>query len=223
MKRKQLLIGAAAIVAALLLAQSAPMVVRRLPREVPSEPAALRVAALAVLDAKCLDCHDSRRGLPVYAILPGPGALIKKDVQQGLRHWNLDDKGHLGADATSEQKTVEEVPLGRLVKLRANVAANTMPPIQYRLAHWGTSLTASEKRILSGWVSRAFGAWLSGWGITSGADADVQPLPDVIPHDKAKAARGEQLTTTPASPRTTPSRAPPATPSRKEAPTTCAT
>lgn len=193
MKRNNLIIGAAATAAVLLLAQSAAMVVRQLPREVPSEKAALRVAALAVLDDKCLDCHDSRRGLPFYAKLPGPGALIKKDVQQGLRHWDLDDKGHLGADATAGQKAAEEVPLGRLVKLRANVASNTMPPIQYRLAHWGTSLTASEKRILSAWVSHAFGVWLSGWGITSGADADVQPLPDFIPADKAKAALGEQL------------------------------
>lgn len=193
MKRISLLKGIAAAGVALLLAQSAARVVRQLPREVPAKPEGLRAAALEVLDAKCLDCHDSRRGLPFYAKLPGPGALIKKDVQQGVRHWDLDDKGHLGANATAEQKAAEEVPLGRLVKLRVTVAADTMPPLQYRLAHWGTSLTESEKRILNGWAGHAFGAWLARWGIHAGADAEVQPLPDAIPFDAAKAALGERL------------------------------
>jgi len=193
MKCKKLLVGMAVAVAALLLAQLAALVIRQLPRRVPSAPEAVRAAALDVFESKCADCHDSRKGLPFYASIPGPGAIIKKDIREGVRHWDVYDKGHLGADATAEQKDAEEVPLGRLVKLRATVADGSMPPLQYRLAHWGTTLTDSEKRILNAWVGNALGAWLAQWGITSGAGSDVQPLPEAIPYDAAKAALGERL------------------------------
>ncbi len=169
-------------------------VFRQIPREVPAEPAAVRAAAMAVLEAKCTACHDSRKPLPFYAKLPGPGSLVRKDVQQGIRHWDLYDVGHLGADATEAEKAAEEVPLGRLIKLRRTIEDGpAMPPIQYRLAHWGTSLTVSERQILNAWVGQVWGAWLARWGIEGGAHADVHPLPQSIPFDAAKAALGEKL------------------------------
>ncbi len=183
------------VIAAILLplAVLVTMAVRQAPRQVPSEPAAVRAAAMAVLESKCADCHDSRKGLPFYAQIPGAGGVIRRDIEEGLRHWDVYDTGHLGAAATAERRAAEEVPLGRLVKLRATVTADTMPPLKYQLIHWGTSLSASERLILNTWVGQTFGAWLSRWGIAGGAGADIQPLPDAIPFDMAKAALGERL------------------------------
>ncbi len=193
MTRKKVIRGVAVVVALGVVGNLIAFVVRQRPRPVPSEPAAVRTAALAILDAKCAACHDSRKSLPFYVKLPGPGSLIRRDVKDGLRHWDLYDVGHLGADATEAEKAAEEVPLGRLIKLRRNVADGTMPPIQYWAIHWGTTLTASERQILNAWVGQVWGAWLASWGIENGADADVHPIPQTIPFDAAKAAMGERL------------------------------
>jgi cytochrome c peroxidase len=193
MTRKKMMVCATAVVVLGLTGGALSFVLRQIPRTVPSDPAAVRAAAIAVLDAKCTACHDSRKPLPFYAKLPGPGSLVRKDVREGIRHWDLYDVGHLGGAATEAEKAAEEVPLGRLIKLRRTVADGTMPPIQYRLAHWGTSLTVSERQILNAWVGHVWGAWLSGWGIVNGAGSDVHPLPQAIPFDAAKAALGERL------------------------------
>lgn len=193
MKKKPFLMSGVAVAGLILTGSLAVMVVRQVPRQVPTDPVFVRAAAMAVLDAKCLSCHDSRRSLPFYAKIPGPGSLIRQDVREGLRHWDVYDVRHLGAAATEAQRASEEVPLGRLIKLRTNVAGDTMPPFQYRIAHWGTSLTASEKQILNKWVGNVWGAWLAGWGIKDGAEADVHPIPEQLETEVAKAVLGERL------------------------------
>ena len=193
MTHKKILTGAVACVAAAVAVNAALWAMRQRPRSVPAERVAVRAAACEILEAKCLACHDSRKPLPFYAKLPGPGSLVRKDVREGVRHWDLYDVGHLGDAATAGQKEAEEVPLGRLIKLRRTVTDGTMPPIQYRLAHWGTTLNASERQILNAWVGQVWGAWLAGWGLGNAAAADVHPVPQALPYDAAKAALGERL------------------------------
>ena len=68
-----------------------------------------------------------------------------------------------------------------------------MPPHKYRAVHWGSGLSASEKGILRKWILDSRTAWLAQWGIKEGADKTVQPIPDAIPADAAKAALGRRL------------------------------
>lgn len=193
MNRRKILIALAAVITLGVVINLSIMIYRLQPRQVPAADAALQRVAFDILEAKCLACHDSRRGIPFYARIPGPGALIRKDMEDGVRHWNVHDVGHLGAAATAEEQQAETLPLGRLIKLRATVAANTMPPLQYYAVHWGTWLTATEKEILTAWAESSWDIWLTGWGIEGGAAHDVHPIPDEIPYHKAKAAMGERL------------------------------
>lgn len=193
MNAKKVLALCALVVIVALSVNLTLFIKRQVPRPIPATPAETRSVAWDILHAKCVDCHDSRRGLPFYAHVPGPGSLIRKDIVSGLRHWDVYDVGHLGPTANQSEKEGAEIPLGRLIKLRQTVAANTMPPLQYTALHWGTSLTASENTILTNWVNQVWGTWLAQWGITTGIENDIQPIPDSIPYDTAKAALGEKL------------------------------
>lgn len=168
-------------------------VVRQLPRTLPTDPADVRAVSMQILNDKCIDCHDSRRDPPFYALVPIAGSVIRADIEDGVRHWDLYDNGHLGANIDPEICEAEEVPLGRLIKLRTILADGSMPPLKYRALHWGTSMTTSEQQILRTWVNNVQADWLAQWGITNNLTADIHPIPDSIPYDVAKAELGEKL------------------------------
>lgn len=95
--------------------------------------------AKAALRANCADCHSEATHWPFYARIAPVSWLIERDVTEGRKHMDLSEWQNLPAGR--QQALAQEI----LYEVRRNA----MPPIQYRLVHWGAALTPSEQAVLA--------------------------------------------------------------------------
>ena len=95
--------------------------------------------AKAVLVAKCADCHSNETRWPVYARVAPGSWLIERDIVKAREAMNL--------------SRWEEMPVERQEELMAKIAheakGGEMPPVQYRVLHWGAGLSAEDVKALS--------------------------------------------------------------------------
>ena len=110
--------------------------------------------AKAVLVAKCADCHSSETRWPVYAWVAPGSWLVERDVVEARRAMDL--------------SRWEEMPVERREVLMAKIAheakSGEMPPVQYRVLHWGAGLSATDVRTLAMLGNGASEAALDGVG-----------------------------------------------------------
>lgn len=103
--------------------------------------------AVAVLDdAGCIMCHSKNSKLPFYAHIPVAGELIKNDVAEGLKYFDIAPT----IEAVKENKNANETALA---KIEYVVNKGTMPPFRFTFVHWTSKLTADEKEILLAWIA----------------------------------------------------------------------
>ena len=169
------------------------LVLRQIPRKMPTQPVAMRSTVRTILAEKCAACHDSTRGCPFYGKIPGLVSLIGEERRKALRHWEPGNRNYLGPKATEGQKLDAPTPLAVLAKLENVLLDNSMPPHPYLIIHWGTWLSHSEKAILQSWCNVVRHEWLEQWGITNNTEKIVQPIPEHLPFHAEKAALGEKL------------------------------
>lgn len=93
---------------------------------------------------KCLDCHGTGNPMPWYAGIPGPKQLIQNDIKEAKEHMDMSNDFPFEGHGT---------PKDDLEALNKTVKENTMPPIQYKILHWSSSLTEDEKRTVNKWVA----------------------------------------------------------------------
>jgi len=95
---------------------------------------------------KCLACHGTYESLPWYYQLPGAKHLMDHDMTEAKSKMNMSQgfpfEGH-GS------------PADDLDALRRSIQKDNMPPLQYRLLHWGSKLTPDEIRIIDQWISES--------------------------------------------------------------------
>jgi len=95
--------------------------------------------AKAVLVAKCADCHSSETRWPVYARFAPGSWLIERDIVKAREAMDL--------------SRWEELPVERQEVLMAKIAheakSGEMPPVQYRVLHWGAGLSATDVKALA--------------------------------------------------------------------------
>ncbi len=95
--------------------------------------------AKAVLVAKCADCHSSETKWPVYARVAPGSWLMERDIVKA--RWAMD------------LSRWEEMPVERQEVLMAKIAheakSGEMPPVQYRLLHWGAGLSPTDVTALA--------------------------------------------------------------------------
>ena len=171
---------------ALLFAAAVMVVVYRAVNRVPSAdlPANERVYEIFV-DGGCLDCHSSNPELPFYADFPVMGDIVKQDVADGYRAFDMT----AFMDALKADEVVNAVDLAKVEKV---VLDDRMPMPKYYLVHWGSSLTADKRAIVLDWV-RDMRARLYADGLPEDrANEPVRPV-DVLDYDEAKAALGFSL------------------------------
>ncbi|MGA3130909.1 MAG: heme-binding domain-containing protein [Terracidiphilus sp.] len=115
------------------------------PRSVPTEPrwallkdATMPEQAKAILRSKCADCHSEATHWPIYSRVAPMSWLVERDVVEGRQHMNLSQWQSLSLDR--RQALAQEIL--HEVRLRA------MPPMQYRLWHWGAALTSASLSVL---------------------------------------------------------------------------
>ncbi len=142
------------------------------------------VQAAHVLERSCASCHVAGVKAPFYAGWPVARTIIRRDVEQGLRDFDL---------AAGFAPAIEgHVPEPALAKIEHELRAGEMPPLPYVAMHWNAGL-GSERATVFSWIESTRAAQASpGVPVTMRA-ALIRPIPASLPHDPAKAVLGEKL------------------------------
>jgi cytochrome c len=135
--------GIGLFVAAVGLAQFHPL---GNPRTVPEQArvellngAQMTESAKRVLVEKCADCHSNASAWPLYSKVAPVSWLIERDVLEGRDHLNLSRWRDLAPD---RRETLAE-------EIVRQAKASSMPPLRYRLIHWNSNLSPSDKAALA--------------------------------------------------------------------------
>ncbi|MBT6843163.1 MAG: c-type cytochrome [Candidatus Melainabacteria bacterium] len=134
-----------------------------------------RERAEAILSKKCMDCHSDQTVYPWYAQLPIVQSVIQADIDKGKKYFHLEKE----LFAIEDDKDLPKYIFARLTDVIKN---DSMPPIQYRVAHWDKVLTKQDKQALT--------EWLDQYSVTA-----IKPLPDpaTLNLDQTKVALGKKL------------------------------
>lgn len=95
---------------------------------------------------KCMNCHSSSTVYPFYYKIPGIKQLIDDDIAESKEHINMDKGFPFGGHGTPQED---------LEALKKVIEENSMPPLRYKLMHWGSSLSNEEKNKILKWVNKS--------------------------------------------------------------------
>lgn len=168
-------------------------------RNIPDDPVPLRQACLSQLYNKCAECHvytDNEPDIKNFDALlkqqneNRQATLLEADIdQRALRQLDL---AELGTDPRTNG-TPRKPNLGKLEKLNEVFTYKKMPPDEYRITHWGSSLTEEDINLIQQWTEAERKAYLRQWGMEEYAHLPIQPLPQQINVHPQKAALGKLL------------------------------
>ena len=169
---------------ALLLAVVA-LAIFRISDRVPSADAPLdkRVAAIFVKGG-CLDCHSAEPELPDYFSLPVVGKIMKKDIDEGYRAFDMEPMWKV---LESGEGSFNPVDMAKVEKVALD---KRMPMAKYYLVHWGSRMTNAKRDLILEWVA-TYRTALYNDGVC-GCEP-VRPIDLTLPYDEAKAALGFKL------------------------------
>jgi cytochrome c peroxidase len=146
------------------------------------DPQTVQVAH--VLEQSCASCHVAGVKAPFYASLPVASRIVKRDIENGLRQFDL--------AAGFAPAAGGHVPEPVLARLEREIEGGEMPPLPYVAMHWNARLGAQREAVL-GWVKQARAAQAAP-GVPEPLRAGlVRPLPAKLDYDPVKAALGEKL------------------------------
>lgn len=169
---------------ALLLAVVA-VAIFRISERVPSAELPLneRVAAIFVKGG-CLECHSAEPQLPFYFKLPVAGNIMKKDVDEGYRAFDMEP---LWTKLQAGENDFNPVDVAKIEKVAID---KRMPMAKYYLVHWGSRMTNAKRDVILEWASAYRTAYYHD-GVC-GCEP-VRPIDLSLPYDEAKAALGFKL------------------------------
>ncbi len=102
---------------------------------------------LAVLEsAGCVMCHSKEAKPPFYAHVPVAGGLIKNDMSEGLKHFDI-------APTIEEIKNGKNVNETAIAKIERAVEDGSMPPLRFSIFHWTSKLNSEKKAVLTNWIA----------------------------------------------------------------------
>ena len=180
MKKKLLFLALVLVVIALAIF--------RISDRVPSAdyPLEKRVAAIFVKGG-CLDCHSAEPELPGYVKLPVVGKMMKKDIDEGYRSFDMEP---LWKTFESGEGSFNPVDMAKIEKVAID---KRMPMAKYYLVHWGSRMTNAKRDVILEWVA-AYRAAHYNDGLTGERAAEpIRPIDLSLPYDEAKAALGFKL------------------------------
>lgn len=140
--------------------------------------------AAHVLEKSCASCHVAGVKAPFYASWPLAKGIIRRDIERGLRDFDL----AAGFAPAAEGSVPEPV----LAKIEHEVREGEMPPLPYVAMHWNAGLGKERAAVLS-WVDETRAAQAAPGVPEPMKAALIRPIPARLPHDPAKAALGEKL------------------------------
>ena len=142
-----------------------------------------RVAAIFVKGG-CLDCHSANPELPAYFKLPVVGKVMKKDVDEGYRAFDMEP---MWKTLESGEGLLNPVDVAKVEKVALD---KRMPMAKYYLVHWGSRMTNAKRDIILEWAAAYRTAHYND-GVC-GCEP-VRPIDLSLPYDEAKAALGFKL------------------------------
>ncbi len=96
-----------------------------------------------ILQRSCFDCHSDQTKYPWYHKVPGIKNLIDSDIRGGRE--NLDMSTGFPFPGTTDQ-------IALLAKMRREIRDGDMPPLQYRMLHWGRLIEGAPQDSVFAWI-----------------------------------------------------------------------
>jgi hypothetical protein len=98
-----------------------------------------------IFKKSCFDCHSNATHYPWYYRLPVVKSMIDGDIKGACKHMDMSNgcpfMGH-GTLETDLQDILDVIEDG------------SMPPIEYRVFHWGSGLSKNEKETVKDWAQK---------------------------------------------------------------------
>ena len=107
-------------------------------------PPTAQVAAI-LEDGGCISCHSANPELPFYANIPVAGDMVKADVQEGYRAFDMEDI----MAKLKDGDTLNPVDVAKIEKVALD---KRMPMAKYYLVHWGSQMTDEKATIIGVWA-----------------------------------------------------------------------
>ncbi|GAB6853807.1 cytochrome c peroxidase [Asaia astilbis] len=150
------------------------------------DPKAL-AAFNAFRETRCDYCHTKTADLPFYFKLPFANQIMKRDLVAGQRHFRIDPI--LAAFKAGTPPSVEQ-----LSRIEEVILQNRMPPAAYLLMHPHAYMTEKTRSDVLAWIADQRRRYYATPGVAPQFAGEViQPIPESIPVDWAKAALGRKL------------------------------
>ena len=150
----------------------------------PAADLTLDAQVLQILqDGGCASCHSASAPMPFYAEFPVAGDVVKKDIEQGYRAFDVEPLmaalAGVGKPSAVDVSKVEKVALDK-----------SMPVAKYFLVHWGSQMTSAKRDIVLEWAAsvreQTYADGVAG-------SEPVRPIVQSVSVDERKAALGRML------------------------------
>jgi hypothetical protein len=115
-------------------------------------------------ERSCYDCHSRFTQFPWYYKLPIIKAMIDKDIKQA-RH-NVDFSNGFPFTGKGSQADM-------LKGIRDEISGGDMPPMTYRMIHWGRQIEGAGMESVINWIDSSL-ARLAAVGITPSESEDTE-------------------------------------------------
>lgn len=164
------------------------VVVYRLVNTAPSKELPINKQVVTIIDnGGCLTCHSTSPKVPFYSTWPIIGKMVVEDTKMALKQIDLDE---VYMSISSGQPAGEVA----MAKIEKSTIDGTMPPRNFSMVHWGSSITSAKKSILLEWiVSERATNYNLGLSSPEFANEPVQPIPAALKTDPDKVALGKAL------------------------------
>ena len=134
----------------------------------------------------CLACHSSDAELPFYANFPVAGDLVKKDVSDGYRAFDITPL----MAALSSGAEPNPVDVAKVEKVALD---KRMPQAKYFLMHWGSQMTDAKRDIVAMWAQAYRMAYYNDGLAGEFAGEPVRPIAEALSVDARKVLLGKEL------------------------------
>lgn len=143
--------------------------------------------AQIIKNNQCLSCHSTSPKSVWYENFPVLSGVIETDRTNSLNYIDLEA-------VVKQLEAGEAVSQVDLAKIEQSMLNESMPKSNYKFMHWGTGFNSEEKTIIGDWAKAARAQlYPNSLAVAEFANDAVQPLPDAIPYDQAKAELGMKL------------------------------
>ena len=175
------------LIVAVLLLVVGSFITYRAMLTTPSKEMTPEAQVAAILkDGGCISCHSVNPELPFYANIPVVGDMVKADVKEGYRAFDIE--GVMTKLQDGGMLTPVEV-----AKIEKVAFDKRMPMPKYYLVHWGSQMTDEKTAVIAEWALDYRTAYYNDGLTGERAGEPVRPIIARTDVDQRKVALGYLL------------------------------